>query len=60
MDAYANPSGFSITYNDQITYNIHIATEAHARNLSVGLKNDIDQIDDLLAYYDWYPFLIHH
>mmetsp|Transcript_1383 Transcript_1383/g.1830 ORF Transcript_1383/g.1830 Transcript_1383/m.1830 type:complete len:288 (-) Transcript_1383:36-899(-) len=54
MDGYNNPpTGFPLTYSDQITYNVHIANEAHSRNLSVGLKNDLDQIDDLLSYFDW-------
>ena len=30
-----------------------MADEAHARGLSIGLKNDSDQAVDLLPYYDW-------
>ena len=36
-----------------MNYNRFISTEAHARNLSVGLKNDLDQIPQLVNYYDW-------
>lgn len=53
MDAYANDSGFSLSYEDQLAYNIWIAEQAHLRGLSVGLKNDLGQIEDLVAYYDW-------
>jgi hypothetical protein len=53
VDGYANDSGFSLTYQDQIQYNSFIADEAHARGLSVGLKNDLDQISDLLPSFDW-------
>jgi hypothetical protein len=46
-------SGFPLTYEDQIVYNTFIANEAHARRLSVGLKNDLAQIRDLVAVFDW-------
>ena len=53
VDGYTNDSGFPLTYNDQIAYNTFIAKEAHARGLSVGLKNDLDQVRDLLPAFDW-------
>jgi Glycoside-hydrolase family GH114 len=53
IDGYTNDTGFPLTYSDQLTYNRWLAQEAHARNLSIGLKNDQDQVGDLLASYDW-------
>jgi hypothetical protein len=53
VDAYANDSGFPISASDQIAFNRFIATEAHARKLSVGLKNDLGQIPALVGYFDW-------
>ena len=53
MDAYSNDTGFPLTYADQLDYNIWLAEEAHARGLSIGLKNDPDQVTDLLPYFDW-------
>jgi hypothetical protein len=53
VDGYANDTGFPLAYNDQIAYNTLIANEAHGRGLSVGLKNDLDQIADLLSTFDW-------
>lgn len=53
VDGYANESGFSITAEDQLTFNIWLSNEAHQRGLSIGLKNDLDQILDLLPYFDW-------
>jgi hypothetical protein len=53
VDGYINDTGFPLTYMDQLSYNIFIAKAAHARGLSVGLKNDLDQIQDLLPYFDW-------
>ncbi|MCI0525882.1 MAG: endo alpha-1,4 polygalactosaminidase [Nitrospira sp.] len=53
VDGYANSTGFPLTYWDQINYNIFLANEAHARGLSIGLKNDLDQIIFLVPYFDW-------
>jgi hypothetical protein len=53
VDGYANATGFPLTYEDQLAYNILLAQAAHARGLSVALKNDLDQVPDLVAYFDW-------
>lgn len=53
MDGYVNNSGFDLTAADQLTFNRFIANEAHTRGLSVGLKNDLDQIPDLIDYFDF-------
>lgn len=53
IDGYTNDTGFPLTYQDQLDYNMFLANEAHARGLSIGLKNDLDQIPDLLPYFDW-------
>lgn len=53
VDGYSNDTGFPLTGNDQLTYNIWLATEAHNRGLSIGLKNDLDQIPQLLDHFDW-------
>ncbi len=53
MDGYINNSGFPLTATDQLDYNRLIANEAHLRGLSVGLKNDLDQIEELADYFDF-------
>jgi hypothetical protein len=55
MDGYLedNNSGFDFDGFDQLDYNSFIAEEAHARGLSVGLKNDVDQIVPLEPCFDW-------
>lgn len=53
VDAYTNDSGFELTKEDQINFNKFIATEAHNRDLSVGLKNALDIIPDLVDDFDW-------
>jgi len=53
MDGYLNESGLPINAQDQLNYNRFIANEAHERGLSVGLKNDLDQIEALVDYFDF-------
>lgn len=53
MDGYEDDTGFSLSADDQLAYNKFIANEARKRGLSVGLKNDLDQIDSLESYFDF-------
>jgi hypothetical protein len=53
VDGYANDSGFPLTAADQLDFNRWLAAEAHARGLSIGLKNDLDQIPELVGDFDW-------
>jgi len=53
MDGYTNKTGFALSADDQLAYNKFIANEARKRGLSVGLKNDLDQIQALEPYYDF-------
>lgn len=53
VDGYANSSGFPLTASDQLRFNSALANMAHAHDLSVALKNDLDQIPQLLPYFDW-------
>ena len=53
VDGFLNSTGFSLTAADQLDYNRFLAGEAHARGLSVGLKNDPDQAPALEPDFDW-------
>lgn len=53
INGFANDTGFPLTHQDQLQYNIWLAESAHSRGLSIGLKNDVEQIPDLLPYFDW-------
>lgn len=53
VDGYQASTGFPLTSVDQLSYNKFIAEQAHARGLSVGLKNDLDQATALEPYFDW-------
>ena len=53
VDGYINRTGFDLTAADQRAYNRFIAEEAHARDLAVGLKNDLGQINELVGWFDF-------
>lgn len=53
VDGYTNSTGFPLKYADQIKYNTWLASEAHLRGLSIGLKNDLDQVKDLVSVFDF-------
>lgn len=53
VDGYSNDSGFPLSAADQLAYNQWLAEQAHSRGLSIGLKNDLDQIPQLVDYFDW-------
>lgn len=53
VDGYANSTGFPLSSDDQLPFNRWLAEAAHGRGLAVGLKNDIDQIPQLVDAFDW-------
>jgi len=53
IDGYENDTGFNLTYQDQFNYNRFLAIEAKKRGLLIGLKNDLDQVGDLVEYFDF-------
>ena len=53
IDGYTNSTGFPLTAADQLIFNRWLATQAHSRGLSIGLKNDLDQIQELVNDFDW-------
>ncbi|MFF8012844.1 endo alpha-1,4 polygalactosaminidase [Streptomyces sp. NPDC007929] len=53
VEGYGNDTGFPLTARDQLAYNRMIAAIAHERGLSVGLKNDLPQIPQLVDHFDF-------
>ena len=53
MDGYANKNGLGLTAADQLDYNRFLADAAHARNLAIGLKNDLAQAKALEPWFDF-------
>lgn len=52
VTAHHNNSGFGINATEQLDYNRFLADEAHHRDLAVALKNDVEQIGDLVDWFD--------
>ena len=53
IDGYTNDTGFPLSADDQLAFNRWLAGAAHARGLSVGLKNDPEQAAALADDFDW-------
>ncbi|MEM3432739.1 MAG: endo alpha-1,4 polygalactosaminidase [Candidatus Methanomethyliaceae archaeon] len=53
VNGYANDTGFPLTAEDQLSYNVFLSQAARRRGLAIGLKNDLEQIPVLVAYFDW-------
>jgi Glycoside-hydrolase family GH114 len=52
VEAYANKTGLPISEATQLLFNTALANLAHARGLTVALKNDLGQIGELVGYFD--------
>jgi hypothetical protein len=53
VDGYRNDTGFPLTAADQLAYNIALAGLAHERGLAVALKNDLEQVPELVDHMDF-------
>ncbi len=53
VDGYTNDTGFPLTAADQLAYNRMLADLAHERGLAIGLKNDVDQVPQLVTSFDF-------
>jgi len=53
VTGFANDTGFNLTAGDQLDFNRFLANESHRRRLAVALKNDLDQIGDLIDFFDF-------
>lgn len=53
VDGYTNNPGFNYGAAGQLDFNKFIANTAHSKGLTVGLKNDTDQVGQLVQYFDF-------
>jgi hypothetical protein len=53
VDGYENNTGFDLDRADQLDFLRFLSTEAHARGLSVGLKNSVGLVAELHPDFDW-------
>jgi len=52
VTAFTDSTCFAIDADDQLAFNRNLFNAAHARDLTVALKNDLEQIPDLVDYVD--------
>ncbi len=52
IQGYQEKTGFPITAADQLAYNRWLSEQAQARGLLIALKNDPDQVPDLVDVFD--------
>lgn len=53
VQAYLAETGFDLTADDQLGFNRALASAAHDRGLSIGLKNAAELIPDLVGVFDF-------
>jgi hypothetical protein len=53
VDGYSNRTGFPLTAQDQLTYDASLANMAHSYGLTAAMKNDVEQVPTLAAYFDY-------
>lgn len=52
MEGYVNRTGFPLTAQEQLTYNLWVAQEVHSLGMAVLQKNDSEQAAELQPYFD--------
>lgn len=53
VDGYGHDTGFGLKQSDTVNFLRWLATEAHRRGLSIGLKNGIEILSQVAASVDW-------
>jgi hypothetical protein len=53
INGYTNDTGFPLTAADQLRFNRWVARHVHRRGMSVALKNDPEQVPQLVGYFDF-------
>jgi endo-alpha-1,4-polygalactosaminidase (GH114 family) len=53
IEIYNNPTGFPLSYQDQLAYASWLAEAAHARGLAIGLKNAPGMVADSISFFDF-------
>ncbi len=53
VDGYGHDTGFPLKQSDSVNFLRWLSTEAHARGLTVGLKNGIEILSQVASAMDW-------
>ena len=53
INGYQQPTGFEISPQAQLAYNLWLSEQAHLRGLSIGMKNTGDLVPAMVDFYDF-------
>lgn len=53
INGFQQDTGFHITAQNQLSYNIWLSEQAHKRGLSIAMKNDNTQVAQLVNHFDF-------
>ena len=53
VDGYTNQTGFPLNSRQQLSYNRFLFRTAHKYGMAVSLKNDLQQVNELVDYADF-------
>ena len=53
LDVYVQSSGFAVDAGVQLAFNLWLARAAHARDLAVGIVNNLGQANELAGAFDF-------
>ncbi len=53
VNGFEHPTGFSLTAEEQLAFNIWLAESAHNRGLGIGLNNTTSLATELAPHFDW-------
>ena len=53
IDGYTNNTSFNLSADDQLSFNIFLADNAHRHNMAIALKIDVSQVSQLVRYFDF-------
>ena len=53
VDTYLTETGFPLTHEDQLAFNLWLAAEAHGRGLGIGQKNVPELAAELVETFDF-------
>jgi hypothetical protein len=53
INGYQQPTGFQISTQAQLAYNLWLSEQAHLRGLAIGMKNTGDLVPAMVDFYDF-------
>ena len=54
VDGWDNDNGLDLTPQDSLDFLSWLSAQAHSMGLGVGLKNDVEQVEDVAGDFDFF------